>query len=256
MSIQIQEEVVRFKGKTAVVTGGGGGMGGAICTAFAEEGADVAVLDINIANARSIAEKITGLGRKALAFSVDVSEYGAVDDVIRKIIAEFNHVDILVNTAGITPDRIPFSRLTEEAWDLSMTVNLKSVFNPTRAVINHMIERKYGKIISISSVAGDHGSPMIAPYAAAKAGINAMSKSLAKEVASLGINVNVIAPGAVITPFTGKMDQDFHKKVLENTPAGRAGTPLEIAALTLFLASEEAVFIVGQVISPNGGTYI
>jgi 3-oxoacyl-[acyl-carrier protein] reductase len=247
---------MRFEGKTAIVTGGGGGMGGAICTAFAEEGADVAVLDIDFTNAKMVAEKITQLGRKALVFEVDASEYTAVEDVINKIIAEFKHVDILVNTVGIAPQRVPFSELPVDVWDRFMAVNLRGVFNPTRLIINHMIERKYGKIITISSVSGDHGSPMIAQYAATKGAINAMCKSLAKEVTPLGINVNVVAPGAVLTPFTGRMDQEFHNKVIENTPAGRAGTSEEIAALTLFLASEDANFIVGQVISPNGGTYI
>ncbi len=247
---------MRFQGKTAAVTGGGGGMGSAICTAFAEEGADVAVLDIDFANAQSVAEKVTGLGHKSLAFKVDVSSFPEVEDVIKKIVAEFMHIDILVNTAGVPPEHVSFAELLEEVWDRSIAINLKGVFNPTRAVINHMIERRYGKIVSISSVAGMAGSAKLAPYSTAKAGIIAMSKSIAREVTPLGINVNVIAPGAILTPFAGKMDQEFHKKVIESTLVGRPGTPQEIAALTLFLASEDANFIVGQVISPNGGTYI
>ena len=146
-----------------------------------------------------------------------------------------------------------FSDLTEEIWDRGIAINLKGQFIPTRAVINHMIERKYGKIISISSRGGIGGSPKHSVYATAKAGIIAMCKSLAKEVTPLGINVNVIAPGAVLTPFTEKMDQEFHRKSVENILVGRAGTPQEIAALTLFLASEDANYIVGQVIVPDGG---
>ncbi len=247
---------MRFQGKTAMVTGGGGGMGSAICTAFAEEGADVAVLDIDFANAQSVAEKVTGLGRKSLAFKVDVSSFSEAEDVIKKVIAEFRHVDILVNTVGVPTEYVPFAELPEEVWDRSIAINLKGVFNPTRAVINHMIERRYGKIVSISSAAGMAGSPKHAQYAAAKAGIIAMSKSIAREVTPLGININVIAPGAILTPFIKKANTPYSKKVIEETLIGRYGTTQEIAALTLFLASEDANFIVGQVISPNGGRFI
>jgi len=254
--MRVREFDMRFQDKTAVVTGGGGGIGGAVCTAFANEGADVAVMDIDLVNAESVAAEINKTGRKGLAFRVDVSNFTEVMTVAKKIKAEFGHIDILVNTAGVPNEYMPLSQMTEEEWDRSLAINLKGVFNATRAFVNDMIDQKYGKIINISSVAGMHGAPNMSPYSTAKAGIIGMSKALAKEVTTQGINVNVIAPGPVITPFNAKMDQEHHKKALEATPVGRGGTPEEIAALALFLASEEAGFIVGQVISPNGGRFL
>lgn len=244
---------MRFQNKVAVVTGGAGGMGYAVCTAFAREGADIAILDL--AKADRTVEKVVELGRKALAFVVDVSNFSEVNACMKKIISEFNHLDILANVAG-SGQYVLFSEMTEEMWDRSIAINLKSVFNCTRAVINHMIERKYGKIISISSTSGITGTPTHSHYSAAKAGIIGMSKALAREVAPFGINVNVIAPGPVRTPFTDKVSKELLDKSVQSIPLGRMGKPEDIAALTLFLASDEANYILGQVISPNGGFYM
>jgi 3-oxoacyl-[acyl-carrier protein] reductase len=245
--------MMKLQNKKAVVSGGAGGIGHTVCTAFAEVGADVAIIDL--AKAERTARKIVELGRKALTFRVDVSNFSDVDACMKKINAEFERIDILVNVAG-RAQYVPFSKMTEQMWDRSIAYNLKGVFNCTRAVINYMIERRYGKIINISSLGGIIGTPTHVHYSAAKAGVIGMSKGLAKEVAKLGINVNVIAPGLIETPMIEKIGKKLRDELVQGVLVGRLGTPEDIASLTLFLASDEASYIVGQVISPNGGFYI
>jgi 3-oxoacyl-[acyl-carrier protein] reductase len=246
---------MRFDGKKAVVVGGGGGMGRAICCGFAKEGADVAVLDLVLENAEKVAKEVRDSGHKAIAMKVDIGDFKTVHDCINGVYKEFKHIDILVNGAGYG-DLVPFAEMTEETWDRCIATHLKGTFNAMRAVINGMISQHSGRIISISSIAGVTGTPKHCQYSAAKAGVIGLTKALAKEVASEGITVNAIAPGAIKTPFVKNVPQSSLDIFIKATLAGRWGTPEEIAALVLYLASDEAGFVTGQVININGGQYI
>jgi len=246
---------MKFEGKKVVVAGGGGGMGLSISLAFAQEGADVAILDFVAENADKVASQVTGMGRKAIALKVDVANFKAVNDCIKRVYDEFKSIDVLINAAGYG-EYVPFAELTEEIWDRSIGTHLKGTFNATRAVINGMISQRSGRIISVSSIAGVTGTPKHCHYSAGKAGIIGLTKALAKEVAPLSITVNAIAPGAIKTPFLDSVVKDVIDMVTKATPVGRLGTPEEIAALCVYLASEEAGFVTGQVIGINGGYYI
>ncbi len=246
---------MKFKGRVALVTGGGSGIGAAACSAFAKEGASVAVLSLHLEKAEKTAMDVKALGQKAIALGVDVADFKAVNTAVQKVQQEFKHIDILINGAGYG-EYVPFAEMSEEVWDRSIAVHLKGTFNCTRAVINGMIDRKYGKILNISSVTGIVGLPKHTQYAAAKAGVIGLTKSLAREVAEYQINVNALAPGPVKTPFQlplRKQAPDILKMVGQSIPLGRPGNVAEIAAIILFLCSEDAAFITGQVISPNGG---
>ena len=247
---------MRFEGKKAIVVGGGGGMGLAMCLGFAKEGADVAVLDFVGEAAESVAKKVRGMGQKSLGLKVDVSDFKAVNDCITKVHDNFSRIDILVNAAGYG-QFIPFAEMSEEMWDRSIAVHLKGTFNATRAVINFMISQKYGRIISISSLAGVRGTPTHVHYSAAKAGIIGMSKALAQEVVNLGITVNVIVPGTTDTPFLKSVkaqSADLFERS-KRIPIGRLCKPEEVAALCLYLASDDAAYITGDVIGLYGGLY-
>ena len=249
---------VKFEDKKVVVAGGGGGMGLAISLAFAHEGADVAILDSVAENAEKVASQVTGMGRKAIALKVDVADFKAVGDCIKRVYDEFKSIDVLINAAGYG-QYVPFAELTEEVWDRSIGTHLKGPFNATRAVINGMISQRSGRIISFSSISGVTGTPKHCHYSAGKAGVIGLTKALAKEVAPLGITVNAIAPGAIETPFLDAIKaeaKDVIEMVTKATPVGRLGTPEEMAALCIYLASEEAGFITGQVIGINGGYHI
>jgi len=249
---------MRFLNKVALVTGGGSGMGEAISRGFAKEGADIAIFDLNIENAEMVANVVRGLGRRAVALKVDIANFAEVNACVKTVLDELQHIDILVNAAGYG-QYVPFAELSEDVWDRSVAVHLKGTFNCTRAVINEMIAQRSGKIVNISSTAGIIGSPRHTHYSAAKAGVIGMSKALAKEVAAYGINVNVIAPGPTDTPFLDEMKKEAPDKleqVTKSIPMGRRGTAEDMAMATLFLASEDAAYITGQILSPNGGKVI
>ena len=245
---------MKFNGKKAVVVGGGGGIGSVTCIELAKEGADVAVLDYSIEKSEKVAGNVTNLGRKAMAMQIDVAVYTEVDTCIKRVYEEFKRIDFMINMVGYA-QLCPLADMTEKMWDRSIAVHLKGVFNCTRTVINDMIAQRSGRIVNFSSIAGVSGTPGNSHYSAAKAGIIGFCKAVAKEVAPFGITVNAIAPGVIDTPMLRDAPRERVEEIAASTPVGRMGKPSEIAATCLFLLSEEAGFITGQVINVNGGVY-
>ncbi|MFA5350690.1 MAG: 3-oxoacyl-[acyl-carrier-protein] reductase [Candidatus Omnitrophota bacterium] len=243
---------MRLKDKVALITGGARGIGQAIAMTFAREGADIVVADVNLEIAQKTALEIEGLGRKALALEMDVTNYEKVEEGINKILDKMGKVDILVNNAGITKDNL-LLRMSQADWDAVINVNLKGTFNCIKAVTRPMIKQRSGRIISIASIIGLMGNPGQANYAASKAGIIALTKTVAKELASRNINANAVAPGFIQTEMTAKLPEDVKKKMLEAIPLAKLGTPQDVANTCLFLASEESSYITGQVITIDGG---
>jgi 3-oxoacyl-[acyl-carrier protein] reductase len=248
----------KLDNKVAVITGGARGIGKQIGLTFAGEGADIVVGDVIEMDA--VAQEIEDLGRRVIAVKTDVSNKDEVKNLIDTTIAAFKKIDILVNNAGI-PGRASLMEMTEDHWDMVLDVNLKGVLLCTQAAARHMMERKYGKIINISSIAGLEYdfNPHIAPnYAISKAGVMRLTKICAKQLGPYGMNVNAIAPGFVETGiiYTGRSPEQveqFIEQEKELTAIGRAGTPQDIANLALFLASEDSSFITGQIIAADGG---
>lgn len=243
-----------LEGKVAVVTGASRGIGRAIAEELAAEGAKVVVnYHANAAAAGDVVNDITARGGTAVAVQADVSDFAAADALIKTAIETYGAIDILVNNAGTTRDTLLLS-MKEDEWDLVMTTNLKSVFNTCKAVTRPMVRRKQGgRIINISSVSGIVGQPGQTNYAASKAGIIGFSKSLAKELGSRNITVNVVAPGFVPTDLTAVMPEDLVKQTLAFIPLGRWGEAQEIAHAVAFLASDKASYITGAVIQVDGG---
>jgi len=247
-----KEDKMRLKDKVALVTGGARGIGQAIALTFAREGADIVVADVNLEIARKTALEIEGLGRKALALEMDVTSYEKVEEGVNKILDKMGKVDILVNNAGITKDNL-LLRMSQADWDAVINVNLKGTFNCIKAVSRPMIKQRSGRIISIASIIGLMGNPGQANYAASKAGIIALTKTVAKELASRNVNANAVAPGFIQTEMTAKLPEDIKKKMLEAIPLAKLGTPQDVANTCLFLASDESSYITGQVITIDGG---
>ncbi|MDD5128725.1 MAG: 3-oxoacyl-[acyl-carrier-protein] reductase [Candidatus Omnitrophica bacterium] len=243
---------MRLKDKVALITGGARGIGQAIAMTFAREGADIVVADVNLEIAQKTALEIEGLGRNALALEMDVTNFEKVEEGINKILDKMGKVDILVNNAGITKDNL-LLRMSQADWDAVINVNLKGTFNCIKAVTRPMIKQRSGRIISIASIIGLMGNPGQANYAASKAGIIALTKTVAKELASRNINANAVAPGFIQTEMTAKLPEDIKKKMLEAIPLAKLGTPQDVANTCLFLASEESSYITGQVITIDGG---
>lgn len=244
---------MRLEGRVALVTGGARGIGRAIALALAREGADVAICDIDLEGAKEVARRISALGRRALALRADVSRYEEVQQMIREILTRFGKIDILVNNAGIIR-RGSFEEHSEADWDRVIAVNLKGTFNCAKEVIPLMKEQRYGKIINISSVAGKIGDIASAPsYGASKGAINAFTKSLARELAPYGINVNAIAPHAIETEMSAEWSEEKRRQIISQIPLGRLGRPEEVAEAVVFLASDGASFITGEILDVNGG---
>ncbi len=243
---------MRLKDKVALITGAAQGIGRDIALKFAAEGADIAVGDINLEKATKTAQEIEALGRKALVLELDVTDYAKLTESVNKILDKFKKVDILVNNAGITKDNL-LLRMSDAEWDAVLNVNLKGTFNCTKAVSRLMIKQRYGKIINIASIIGIIGNPGQANYAASKAGIIALTKTAAKELASRNINVNAVAPGFIQTEMTSKLPEELKQKMQEAIPLGRFGSPVDVASVCVFLASEDASYITGQTIIVDGG---
>lgn len=247
---------MKLKDKVAIVTGGAGGIGKEISLRLAEEGANVVIFDIEETLAKKIVKEIKKKERKVFAFKVNIGNYQEVLKAVKEVIDKFGRIDILINNAGITRDNL-LLRMKEEEWDLVLKVNLKGVFNCLKAVVRIMMKQKYGRIVNISSVVGLKGNAGQVNYAASKAGIIGVTKSLAKELAPRGITVNAIAPGFIEgTPMTEKLEEREKERFLRQIPLGRAGKPREVAGLVFYLVGEEASYITGEVIRIDGGMAI
>ncbi|WP_256754278.1 SDR family NAD(P)-dependent oxidoreductase [Mesorhizobium sp. Mes31] len=242
----------RLTGKKALVTGGARGIGGAIATAFAREGADVAVLDLKLDAAEARTAALAAFGVKTFAVAADVSDEAQVEAAVKKVEAALGQIDILVNNAGIDTTSV-VAEMSTAMWDQMMAVNLRSVFLCTRAVLKPMISRKFGRIINIASQLGHKGAPEMAHYAAAKAGVIGFTRSLAYEVARDGITVNAICPGPIETELFKALPEEWKKRKLGELPIGRAGHVDEIAPTAVLLASEEGAYYIGATMNPNGG---
>ncbi len=237
--------------RVAIITGSGRGIGKAIALRLAETGATVVVNDID-ESAQGVAEEIKAMNRQSLAILADVSLSSDVARLVETTRATYGKIDILVNNAGITRDQLVV-RMSDEDWDRVLTVNLKSTFLCTRAVLRHMIKQRWGRIISIASIVGIVGNPGQANYASAKAGIIGFTRTVAKEVASRGITVNAIAPGFIDTEMTQQLGEDRRQELMRHIPLGYLGSPRDVAEAVAFLASEEARYITGQVLNVDGG---
>jgi len=243
---------MRLKDKVALVTGGARGIGQAIAMTFAREGADIVVADVNLELAQRTALEIEALGRKALALEMDVTDYAKVENGVNKILDKFGKVDILVNNAGIAKDNL-ILKMSQPEWDAVINVNLKGTFNCIKAVSRPMVKQRSGKIISIASIIGLVGNAGQANYAASKAGIIALTKTVAKELASRNINANAVAPGFIQTEMTASLPEALKAKMREAIPLAKLGTPQDVANVCLFLASVDSNYITGQVITVDGG---
>lgn len=246
---------MKLTGKKALVTGAGNGIGRAIALAFAEAGADVAVLDINYEAAVSTAEAVRTYGVSSLAVSADVSSEKQVQDAFRHITSVFHRLDILVNNAGIESASL-VKDMPEAMWDRMMQVNLKSVFLCSRAALEVMLPHKTGRIINISSQLAHKGAKELAHYAAAKAGVIGFTRSLAYEIATEGLTVNAICPGPVDTELFRSLPEGFRTAKLAELPIGRPAKPEEIAPVAVMLASDAGAYFLGSTLNPNGGDYM
>jgi 3-oxoacyl-[acyl-carrier protein] reductase len=244
-----------FKGQVAIVTGGGRGIGRAIAAGIARRGVNVAIADINPDDAIETAATLRTLGVKAVGIKLDVSKSDEVKKAFEDIRKEFSKIDILVNNAGVTKDGLVI-RMKEEDWDMVMDTNLKGVFLCSREAIKDMSQRRYGRIVNISSVAAFMGNPGQANYSASKAAIMGFTKTIAKEYASRGITVNAVAPGFITTVMTDVLPENVKEEIKKQIPLGKFGTVEDVANAVIFLASPGSSYITGQVIHVNGGMYM
>jgi len=239
--------------RVAIVTGGGRGIGRAIALKLAEVGATVVINDVGDSTpAEGVAEEIRKMGRESLVVLADVSQSPEVAGLVDNTVEKYGKVDILVNNAGITRDQL-IMRMSDDDWDKVLGINLKGVFLCSKAVLRPMMRQRWGRIISISSIVGLIGNAGQANYAAAKAGIIGLTRTIAKEVASRGITANAVAPGFIDTAMTQQLPDERRQELMNQVPLGFLGTPRDVAEVVAFLASEEARYITGQVVTVDGG---
>ncbi|MFC2033922.1 3-oxoacyl-[acyl-carrier-protein] reductase [Chloroflexota bacterium] len=238
--------------RVAIVTGSGRGIGQAIALKLSNVGATVVINDIDEDVANNVAEEIKALKRESMAVPSDVSSPAGVEKLVQSTIDKYGKIDILVNNAGIVKDHI-LIRMSDEDWDDVLSIDLKSVFLCTRAVLRHMTKQRWGRIISIASIVGIVGNAGQANYASAKAGIIGFTRSVAKEVASRSVTVNALAPGFIDTRMTQQLAEKYVQELKERIPLGFFGTPQDVAEAAAFLASEEARYITGQLLNIDGG---
>ena len=246
---------MRLKEQVALITGSARGIGKEIAKTFAEAGAKVVISDINKATADETADEFCSLGHEAISLACNVTKSADVEEMVNKILDKYNRIDILVNNAGITRDNL-LLRMSEEDWDAVINTNLKGAFICTKVVSKFMLKAKKGKIISIASIIGIMGNAGQANYAASKAGIIGLTKSVARELASRGITANAVAPGFIQTEMTEKLNDKAREAIYKQIPLGKLGTPHDVAQVCLFLASSDADYITGQTIVVDGGMAI
>lgn len=240
-------------GKTALITGAGRGIGRAIALKYAQEGANVAITDIRIAeDVETFVAELNTMGVKAKAYTSNAADFADAHKTVEEIVKDFGSIDILVNNAGITRDGL-LMRMTEEQWDMVINVNLKSAFNLIHAVTPVMMRQRRGSIINMASVVGVSGNAGQANYSASKAGMIGLAKSTAKELGSRGIRANAIAPGFIITDMTNELPEDVKQQWAAQIPLRRGGTPEDVAGVAVFLASDLSAYVSGQVVHCCGG---
>ncbi len=241
-----------LEGKTAIITGASRGIGKAIAIKFAEEGCNIAFTDLMRNEAMEATEaELNAMGVKAKGYASNAANYDETEEVVGEIVKDFGSIDALINNAGITKDTL-LMRMSEDQWDAVINVNLKSVFNFTKACQKTMLKQRSGSIVNLSSVVGVSGNAGQSNYSASKAGIIGFTKSIAKELGSRGIRSNAIAPGFIITEMTGQIPEDARKAWEASIPLKRGGTPEEVAKTALFLASDLSSYVSGQVINVCG----
>jgi 3-oxoacyl-(acyl-carrier-protein) reductase len=247
---------MKLEGRTALVTGASRGIGRAIALALAAEGADVAVNYVsNEAAAASLVEEIQALGRKAVLARADVSDFPDTYSMAHSVLDQFGHIDILVNNAGVTSDKT-FVNMDHSTWRKVLAINLDGVFNCTKVCIDQMVEQNYGRVVNITSVIGQIGNFGQANYAASKAGVAAMTKTLAKELASKGITVNAVAPGFIATEMVSSIPENVQDRLLSLIPLRRFGKAEEVAQMVVFLCSPEGDYVTGAELEVNGGLFM
>ncbi len=251
--MKVAEKIMNLEGQTALITGAGRGIGKTIALKLAECGADIVLADMNPQVSEVLLE-VESLGRKCLTFETDVTDFDAIDAMVKKIIEEVGSIHILVNNAGITQDNL-FMRMKPEQWSKVIDVNLNGVFNVTKAVIRPMVKQRMGKIINISSVVGFTGNPGQVNYSSTKSALVGFTKSLAREVGARGVTVNAVAPGFIDTAMTQALNESQQELILQQIPLGRMGGPADIANAVSFLVSEDASYITGTILHVNGGMY-
>jgi 3-oxoacyl-[acyl-carrier protein] reductase len=239
-------------GKTAIITGASRGIGKAIAMKFAQEGANIAFTDLREDdNFKTLEKELNAIGIKAKGYTSDASNYEDCQTTVEKIVKDFGRIDSLINNAGITQDNL-LMRMTEQQWDIVMNVNLKSIFNMSKAVQKTMLKQRSGSIVNMSSVVGVGGNAGQSNYSASKAGIIGFTKSIAKELGSRNIRCNAIAPGFIVTEMTGQLPEEVVKAWYEKIPLKRGGTPEEVADTALFLSSDLSTYVSGQTIHVCG----
>jgi 3-oxoacyl-[acyl-carrier protein] reductase len=240
-----------LKDKVVIVTGGGSGLGEATCLLFANHGAKVVVADYNFEAAVKVHAEINKLDLTSMPVKVDVADRASVDAMVTDVMRNFGKIDVLINNAGITRDA-RIVKMQQEQWDQVIATNLTGVYNCISAVTPHMIEQKYGRIINTSSIVGVSGNFGQTNYAATKAGVIGITKSVAKELGPKGINTNAVAPGFILTPMVKAMPEKVIKMMEEKIPLGRLGEPLDVANAYLYLASDMANYVNGTVLEVDG----